>query len=362
MERTALAVRVAEKITEELKTGRWIGYLPGERQLASLFQVSRPTLRAALAELEKKGLLRTAQGLRREIVGGMHRVADTRSSGSATVVMLSPRPVESIDPFVILQLESLRELLARRGLTLSIEVRPSCYGQDAAGALRRLLAEIKAGVWLLWSSTRVMQGWFSGQMLPHIVLGSVFDEAGSLSVDLDNHATARHAAHVLRRFGHHRISLLMPRQGLAGDNMTEEGFRGGATDLAEGSLPAAQVEVVRHDGSPNGIRAGIDHLLALKPRPTGVFSCRGLHTIALLTYLYSRGLRIPQDVSIISRDDDQALDFVTPVLARYHRSPAKMAKAIFRLIMGILEGRKIKGRNVRILPEFQSHASLGTAP
>ncbi|WP_232766628.1 LacI family DNA-binding transcriptional regulator [Geminisphaera colitermitum] len=382
MNRASLAALVAQKISDELQCGRWTKQLPGERQLATLFQVSRPTLRAALAELEKQGRLRTAHGLRREIVTRPAR----RSHSSTTarqpvVVMISPRPVEKIDPFVVLQLESLRELLARRGMTFSIEVRPSCYAQDVASALARLTAEVAADVWLLWSSTRTIQEWFLAQKLPHIVFGSAYHAEASLSVDLDNHATARHAAHTLRRLGHRRIALLMPRLGLAGDSMTEDGFRAGSMNAnASGSFsppppppPAAavvaqheqasvQVDIIRHDSTPDGIRASVDHLLALEPRPTGIFSCRGLHTVAVLTYLHSRGLRIPQDISLISRDEDAALDFVTPAPARYHRSPDKLARAVFRLILASLSGRKITRTTVRIFPEFHPHASLGPPP
>jgi LacI family transcriptional regulator len=263
--------------------------------------------------------------------------------------------VESIDPFVVLQLESLRELLARRGMTLSVEVRPSCYAQDAAGALERLTAEVGASLWLLWYSTRTMQEWFLAQhhpQHPHIVLGTAFHADASLSVDLDNHATARHAAHTLCRIGHRHIALLMPRLGLAGDNMTEDGFRAGAPHAG----------VIKHDGTPEGIRRAVDHLLALEPRPTALLSCRGLHTVAIMTCLHSRGLRIPQDISLISRDEDQALDFITPAPARYHRSPAKLAKAVFRLIPACLAGRKILRKTIRIFPEFRPHASLAPPP
>ncbi|AHF91165.1 transcriptional regulator [Opitutaceae bacterium TAV5] len=371
VDRSPLAAVVADRIAAELRQGRWTGHLPGERQLAGLFQVSRPTLRAALAALESQGLLRTAHGCRREIVArtGSPAAAALPAGGARTVVMISPYLPENIDPQIVLQLESLRELLARRGMTLSIEVRPSCYTGDAAHALERLVAETGADVWLLWHSTKTMQEWFLAKNLPHIVFGTAFHDGASLSVDLDNFATARHAAHTMRRLGHRRIALLMPRLGLAGDNMTEAGFRDGVATApageGEGSAGAGQpiaADIIRHDGTPEGIRRALDHLLALDPRPTGIFSCRGLHTVAVMTYLHSRRLRIPEEISVISRDDDPALDFVNPVPARYHRSPAKFARAVFRLIPGCLARRNFRRKTVRIFPEFRPHGSLGSPP
>jgi LacI family transcriptional regulator len=368
VDRSPLAAVVADRIAAELRLGRWTGHLPGERTLATLFQVSRPTLRAALAALESRGLLRTAHGCRREIVAlnGSPAAAALPTGGGRTVVMISPYLPENIDPQIVLQLESLRELLARRGMMFSIEVRPSCYSGDATHALERLVAETGADGWLLWHSTKIMQEWFLAKNLPHIVFGSAFHDDASLSVDLDNFATARHAAHTMRRLGHRRIALLMPRLGLAGDNMTEAGFRDGAATAPGGEGGGAGqpvvADIIRHDGTPEGIRRALDHLLALDPRPTGIFSCRGLHTVAVMTWLHSRGLRIPEEISVISRDDDPALDFVNPVPARYHRSPAKFARAVFRLIPGCLARRHFRRKTVRIFPEFRPHGSLGAPP
>ncbi|EIP98007.1 transcriptional regulator [Opitutaceae bacterium TAV1] len=358
VERARLPAEVARRIAEELRQGRWTNHLPGERKLAEMLQVSRTTLRPALAELEKQGWLRTAHGRRREVV--VRRHATGAPAAGQVVVMLSPRPLENIDPFIVFQLESLRELLARRGMSLSIAVRPSCYTNDAATALGHLVAEEKACVWLLWLSTQSMQEWFLAKGLPHIVLGSAFHAEASISVDLDHFATSRHAALTFRRLGHRRIALIISRLGLAGNSMAEAGFRAGAAEESGGE--PLVVDVIKHDDSPEGIRRSVDHLLVLKPRPTGVLSVRGLQTVSVITALLGKGLRIPGDISIISRDDDPALDFVNPVPARYYRSPSKFARLVFKLITGCLAMRNVVQKAVRVFPEFQSRESLGPAP
>lgn len=353
IERTKLPSDVARRIIAELQQGRWTNHLPGERKLAEMFQVSRTSLRPALAELEKQGWLRTAHGCRREIVGKPAR--DGVKPSGKTVVVLSPRSLENMDPFIVFQLESLRELLARRGMSLVIEVRPSCYENDAEIMLSRLVSDVEASVWLLWLSTQAMQEWFLEKGLPHIVFGSAFHPDASVSIDLDHFATGRHAAITMKRFGHRRIALIISRLELAGNTMAERGFRAGAGE-------DALVDVIKHDDTPGGIRRSVDHLLGLEPRPTAILSVRGLQTVAVITYLLGRGLRIPGDISVISRDDDPALDFVNPVPTRYYRSPAKFARLVFKLILGCLSVGNTAQKAIRVFPEFQVHASMGPAP
>jgi DNA-binding GntR family transcriptional regulator len=47
--------------------GHWQGHLPGERELCAKLQVSRHTVRAALDELERDGLLEVSDRQRRKI-------------------------------------------------------------------------------------------------------------------------------------------------------------------------------------------------------------------------------------------------------------------------------------------------------
>ena len=64
-QRTTLVSRVSEDLRAELNDGTRLpgSRLPAEAQLAEHFRVSRPTVRAALRELEAMGLVRTQHGV-----------------------------------------------------------------------------------------------------------------------------------------------------------------------------------------------------------------------------------------------------------------------------------------------------------
>ena len=67
-QRPSLVALTLEAMRAGLRTGLWRDHLPGERDLCERFQVSRPTVRAALAQLQREGLLELTHGQRRRIL------------------------------------------------------------------------------------------------------------------------------------------------------------------------------------------------------------------------------------------------------------------------------------------------------
>jgi LacI family transcriptional regulator len=345
--RQSLAETVAATIVAALQAGHWTQDLPGERRLCEILQVSRITLRPALQTLERQGWIENTPGQRRRITRPVQSEGAPARGGK--IILISPLPIQNIEPFVLLGLDLLRELLARRNIMLAIETRPECYDRLPGAALERLCRDFHPDVWLLWRSTRQIQTWFCRQGLRHVVVGTAFDPAASPCVDIDHAATARHAASTFGRLGHHRIAVIVQDTRLAGDRASVEGFKAGARDYEGGGL---QAETISHDGTPAGIFRSIDRLVSFKPRPTGIFSAGGMQTIAIMTRLLQLGVRVPEEISVISRDDDPALDFVSPAPARYYRPPIKFARGVFRQIERQLALSRTTHAPCTIFPDF----------
>jgi LacI family transcriptional regulator len=190
-------------------------------------------------------------------------------------------------------------------------------------------------------------------------VGSAFDRSRNPAVDLDHQATARHAATAFGRAGHRRIAIIVPDSQLAGDRDSVAGFALGAAEYDPAPL---QVDTIRHDGTPEAVFRAIDRLIRFVPRVTGIYSAGGVQTVAVMTRLLQLGVHIPGEVSVVSRDDEPALDFVTPAPARYFRPPIKFARALFRQIRRQLAPVMAPPTTIYILPDFLRKGTMAARP
>src|SRR5687768_15280 len=55
--RISLVAQAGDALREAIAAGHWQGRLPGERDLCEVLRVSRYTLRAALANLQREGII-----------------------------------------------------------------------------------------------------------------------------------------------------------------------------------------------------------------------------------------------------------------------------------------------------------------
>ena len=62
--RLSLSGQTASAIKKAVGEQVWQEFLPSERRLCDMFQVSRPTIRTALQQLAKEGLIEIRQGRR----------------------------------------------------------------------------------------------------------------------------------------------------------------------------------------------------------------------------------------------------------------------------------------------------------
>ncbi|MCD6049111.1 MAG: transcriptional regulator [Verrucomicrobia bacterium] len=342
-ERVSLVTQTARILREGLAGGRWPGALPGERLLAEQLRVSRPTLRAALAQLEKEGLLQTSHGKRRQALT-VHGKRKVSPGVPKSICLLSPHPLDEVPPMVLFWINELRVRLAELGQGMELVVRPSAYHARAERTWEELVQSHPSAAWVLFLSTEPMQRWFAKHKIPALVVGSCPPDDPLPSVDVDYRAACRHAAQWFSGHGHKRLALLLPSSGCPGDQESEDGFREGAVK--------GEVKIVRHDASVTGVCAKVDRLLALAEAPTAFLIARSAHALTVLTHLQRRGLKVPQDVVLISRDEDPYLQHVVPTLARYTSRPQQFARKVGEALVQVLERGVKPVRPVRLMPEF----------
>lgn len=343
-QRTSLVSLTAQSLRDSMESGHWQGHLPGERELCARLQVSRHTLRAALNELQRDGWLEVAERQRRRI---KTTPTTQQAAHSRVIAILSSRPLLAMSPSSVVMVDELRDQLSRAGFSLEIHVSAACFSTKPARALELLVTRSPAAVWILFGSLEPMQSWFTQRQLSCLVVGSCAPGITLPSFDADYRAGCRHAGAMMRRKGHRHIAFVRPDSNFGGDVESERG-------LVEGlqADDAPPLQVLRHNGTSEHLCTVLDKALRSPNPPTAWMVARAVHVVTVMMFLMKRGKRIPQDMAILSRDDEAFLQHTVPPVTRYAANPAQFARSVSRAARKLAETGSLPLKAVRLMPQL----------
>lgn len=352
--RSSLVAQTATILRENILTGVWSDLVPGELELCERFQISRVTLRAALEQLRIEGWFRTAQGKRREIT--RDRALKSTVNLGECVVLLSPQPLQELTATALFKMVTLRDSLEAAGYRVEVEANHACYSSHPNHALEAVTRKYRPSGYVVHLSTAPMQQWFSDHRLSCVISGSRHPNVELPSVAIDYEAVCRHAVNLLTGVGRNRLALLMPHSNQAGNLESEHGFmEAGLKCRTQG----VKTSVAHHDGTSNAICNLLDGLLQRSEPVVGFLVAKPSHVVTAITHLLRRGIRIPQDVSLISRDDDPLLEDLVPTVTRYHADSARFARKISRVIIRLMREGVGRRCDTRLMPSLVRGETLG---
>lgn len=149
------------------------------------------------------------------------------------------------------------------------------------------------------------------------------------SVESDEENGAYEMVRYLASIGHKRIMHLSGRKGLVGAERRIEGYKRALIDSNIPFDPSLLVEA--HFSVPHG-RLALESWLSAHPDdklPDAIFCASDSIAVGALEVLSSRGIRVPEDISLAGFDDSLAARSTVPQLASV-RQPLRMmgAKAV----------------------------------
>jgi DNA-binding LacI/PurR family transcriptional regulator len=348
--RSSLVVECVKVVQARIRAGEWAQMLPGERRLAETLQVGRDTIRLALQQLEREGVLApAAAGSRRGIIGVVPDVKPL--DRTLKIGYLAHRRLEQLPQPMLLEIDRIRDALADKGGSLEVFA-PGWYEQRRPEKrLEALVEEERCSVWLLLRSSAAVQEWFMKRRIPALIRGYPNPGVELAHLDVDWQATARHAVGQLWRMGHRRVVLLSPPDALMG---VQAAVRG-AMEFDE---PDFEVQVMVEDGTSQGVARVLGRALNLKQRPTAVIATRPRQVATAMTWLGSQGLQVPRHLSLITLAWEPFLDHLVPEITGYRVDPDAVAKMVVRRLERIAEGDLNPGGAGWITPEVVKGGSV----
>ena len=293
--------------------------LPTENELIEQFRASRGTIRQALAELEHDGMVYKIQGSGSFFSGNM----SAESQPSHLIGVIAPTLSSYIYPQIIQGVTDMAQQHHYNVVVGASETNP----KHELGCIEQLLAKDIDGLILAPASgfqyapeTKLLTI-LKTLTIPVVFMGSIVPDPDLSYVALDDVAGGFKATNYLIAAGHRRIACCYPPYLLSGQ-YRHQGYRDALQ--AAGIAPDSRIEKLvtsfYSEETPRQMKRLVQELLECESeRPTAIFFFNDVLAVHGYAAIETGGLRVPEDVSIISFDDsDLALRTRVPLTSMVH--------------------------------------------
>jgi DNA-binding LacI/PurR family transcriptional regulator len=168
--------------------------------------------------------------------------------------------------------------------------------------------------------------------IPHVFVNREVPGSGR-NIGMDLAAASAAAVRHLHGLGHRRIGLVSGPGELQPAAARERGFVAEMVDLGLGTD-----RIVRGAFSEEGGAAAAAQLLRADPPPTAVYCSTLGQAVGALHAIRAGGLRIPEDVSVVSYDDLPLADYLEPPLTTVAMPLLELGAAAVDAVLAQLAG------------------------
>jgi LacI family transcriptional regulator len=186
------------------------------------------------------------------------------------------------------------------------------------------------------------------RQIPLVVLNRAVNDNRIANIVPDDYKGAYDAVRYLVGCGHRRIGIIEGKIGFHSSRLRAAGFRDA---IRESGIDPP--EELRAAGNYD-MKSGYEAMSALlkQAQPTAVFCCNDDMAVGAMKAAADRGLRVPQDISLIGFDDNPFASYVTPALTTVRRPIEEMSRTGAERLLQMLD-RQVNGRqSVMIEPEL----------
>jgi LacI family transcriptional regulator len=329
----SMQTQVENFILGKIESDEWpVGSkIPSERELSLKLDISRTTVRNAIQALATRGMFdrRIGQGtFVRQRIGPLSGAIRKSAKGTLGYVVCKERSLRkpiSAEAFYFDVFAGIEEETVRSGRHMLFsylddrsaeEVKAFCSFLDKVDGI--VIEEARDPAFL---------DMVEGSGVPAVLLGPTATHERLDCVTMDIGAGVRKALCYLRGLGHERIGIVNGPLGIESARVrfaawkeetgaVDEGLAcGGAGWSAEAGFEAA------------------NELLGRRPDVTALFCANDLLAVGALSAVAKRGLRVPEDLSIVGFDDTELARHASPSLTTMRIYSRDMARSAVKRLL-----------------------------
>jgi LacI family transcriptional regulator len=217
---------------------------------------------------------------------------------------------------------------------------------------------------LIVVSNRLTQaeiGELEDRQIPAVLIYGYRRHAASplAGIDYKNAEGALQATGYLLGLGHRRIGFI---SGLAHLKVSRERLEGYRQAFEQHGIPVREEYILRGNFQKTDGFSLMQKLLALHERPTAVIGINDPVTIGALQAIYAKGLKVPDDISVITIGDTDYVAGITPPLTAVALPIAKVGQRAAETLLALLNGTKLRKKNIAIGSELKVRGSTAPPP
>lgn len=198
--------------------------------------------------------------------------------------------------------------------------------------IEQVLRRRPAGIVLVASAVFARQrARLAARGIPSVIVDSAGDPPADVpSVGSANWAGGLAATRHLIERGHRRIAAITGPSDMLCSYARVDGYR---SAMATAGLPVDPLWVRFGTFHVDGGRDAARELLALPDAPTAVFAGNDLQALGVYDAARERGLRVPEDLSVVGYDDIAPARWVSPALTTVHQPLRRMGVEAARMVL-----------------------------
>lgn len=283
-----------------------------------------------------------------------------RSLPARTVGLIDVVFVDLGSPWAMQILAGVEEVAHRAGTGVVVS---AVHGRSRTEPDRRWLENLAArrsdGILLVLSELSADQ---RARLAEHGIPVVVIDPAGQPdpsvpSVGATNWTGALTATEHLIGLGHRRIAVIGGPGDVLCSRARVDGYR--AAMHAAGLDVPAGYERTGDFTSPTGYRETLA-LLDLPAPPTAVFACADEMARGAYEALHERGLRVPDDISVVGFDDLEQARWSIPPLTTVRQPLTEMAGMATRMLLSLIAGETLGSTRLELATPLVVRASTAS--
>ncbi len=207
---------------------------------------------------------------------------------------------------------------------------------EEAERIRLLLARKVDGIILLsgrLADEDILR--FAGQR-PIVSTGRALHTSSALGFKLDNENGAYLAVHHLIELGHRRVAFIT---GPAENNDAAERLAGYQRALNDAGIAFDPELIAEGDFHEAAGAQAMERLLERNLGFTAVFTANDLTAYGARLCMYRKGIRVPEDISLIGFDDLPGSEYTTPPLTTIRQPLYDMGRIATKALLRLIEGQ-----------------------